>query len=156
MYEVSVQGRFFATHQILLPDLTPEPLHGHDWVVRAVWRGPALDARGVLVDFVAVERAMSLLTGELEQKNLNLHGFFEDVAPSAENVARILFDQLDCVSCASDAYLWSVRVTEAPGCEAAFIRQGTVSASEHADHAGSRGASGRSGMLTRYGAGATI
>ncbi len=121
MYTVRVTRVFSAAHALVLRG-EREALHGHDWRVTASFEGESLDADGLLVDFHAVEGALSAVTARLSNANLNDQTPFVDgVNPSAENVARVIWEEL-ARRCASilpgGAVLGSVRVTEAPGCEA--------------------------------------
>lgn len=120
MYEIRVQARFSAAHQVRLHDGQLEPLHGHDWKVEAVFRGPQLDRIGVLVDFVAAETALREVVSGLHHSNLNEAPLLSGLNPTAEHVARQVFHQLT-ILLGPDTPLFAVRVREAPGCTAAYI-----------------------------------
>ena len=122
MYEVSIEGFFCASHRVTSPDHKLEPAHEHDWQVRAVWRGRRLDERGLLVDFVRAEQALKALTTELDGADLNRHPLLAGRPPSAEVLARVLFERLDSVRGSADGLLKSVSVGEAPGCVAVYSR----------------------------------
>lgn len=118
MYEISVEGDFSATHQLTLVDGSLEPLHGHDWHVWVRLETAQLDASGMVADFVAVERALRHVLDELHHADLNRHAWFAGVNPTAEHVARVLFEHLS--SAVWRDKLRGVRVREAPGCTAAY------------------------------------
>lgn len=120
MYEVRVQAGFSALHQIRLNDGTFEPLHGHDWLAEAVFRGPDLDRTGVLVDFVAAEAALREVVGGLHHVNLNEAPMLAGLDPTAEHVARRIFEELQA-SLGPTYPLYAVYVREAPGCMAGFV-----------------------------------
>jgi len=120
MYEVRVQAAFSAAHQIQLHDGQLEPLHGHDWEVEAVFRGPALDRIGVLVDFVAAEAALREVVAGLHHTCLNRAALLSGLNPTAEHVAQRVFDQL-AIRLGPNAPLYAVYVREAPGCTAAYV-----------------------------------
>jgi len=61
MFEVRVEARFSASHQVRLYDGELEALHGHDWEVQARFQGEQLDEIGVLIDFVRVQEVMDAL-----------------------------------------------------------------------------------------------
>ncbi len=122
MYEITVAGSFCAVHRIRLPDGTVEPLHGHDWRVTARLQSADLDADGLVADFVEVEKRLGDTTAELHHGNLNEHDWLSGVNPTAEHVARVIFERL------SADPVWghlvqSVHVEEAPGCSAGFLRR---------------------------------
>ena len=121
MYEVRVQSRFSAAHQVRMYDGELEPIHGHDWLVEAVYRSRELDSISVLIDFVAVEAALEATTREIHQTRLNDAPLLEGDNPTAERVARRIFDRLRTIL--PSAPLAGVYVHEAPGCIAGYLAE---------------------------------
>ena len=121
MYEEVVEASFSAALQLRLPDGQLEPLHGHDWKAEARFEGPELDERGLLVDFNDAQGALREITQTLHHRHLNAVSVFTQVNPSAENVARLIFDRLQATGL-FDETLVSVRVREAPGCVGGYSR----------------------------------
>lgn len=124
MYEISVQTEFAAAHALVIAG-EREPIHGHNWHVTVTIAGPALDADGLLCDFHAVERALGAIVARMNNANLDDVPPFAGGAlnPSAENVARVIADELKrglAGTLAGGARVASVRVTEAPGCAATY------------------------------------
>ena len=119
MYEVRVEARFCAAHQLRLASGGLEPLHGHDWVVQAVFRGAMLDQSGMLVDFVLVREKFSSIIAVLHHRILNEIPLIDGLGPSAEVIARYLFEQLDRAM-GRPSQLAAVYVQEAPGCMAGY------------------------------------
>jgi 6-pyruvoyltetrahydropterin/6-carboxytetrahydropterin synthase len=117
MYTVIVESNFSAIHGVTLPDGTVEPPHGHDWRVRAHFAAEELNEFGMVVDFEEAKRALSHVSARLEQTNLNENWEISGPCPTAEVVARHLFEQIRRQGLAS---LKKVEVTEAPGCSAAY------------------------------------
>jgi 6-pyruvoyltetrahydropterin/6-carboxytetrahydropterin synthase len=122
MYECRVQSGFSAAHQLRLIDGSLEPLHRHDWKVVAVFRGPVLDTVGLLIDFVAAERALNEVTTVLNDGNLNGCPMLRGANPSAEHVAGAIFAELRA-KLGADAPLVAVYVEEAPGCIAGYLEE---------------------------------
>lgn len=118
-YEVRVQGRFSAVHQLRLADGRLEPIHGHDWRVEVVFRGPRLKPTGVLIDFEEVAARLKDALADLEHGNLNTLPALAGQNPTAERVARLIFyrigQHLD-----PDRPPAAVYVEEAPGCVAGY------------------------------------
>lgn len=117
MYTVIVEDSFSATHRLALADGSVEPLHGHDWHVRAHFASATLDRFGMVVDF---EHALAALRSALEPllyAELNQHEGFRGVNPTAEVVARYIFDR---VREAGFPTLRKMEITEAPGCVAVY------------------------------------
>ena len=116
-YEVEVSAEFSATHAARLASGPLEEPHAHPWRVTAVYRAEALDKSGFVVDFLAVQGALASLAGELAGADLN-----QIVPPigqgaSAERVAEYLARRL---AAALGREAFCVRVSEAPGCRAAY------------------------------------
>lgn len=121
MFEIEVNGWFAAAHQLRLLDGRMEPLHGHNWQVRATFRGPQLDAMGVLLDFTRVQPALNEILASLHDQFLNELPAFATCNPSAENVARHIAREL--AQRIADATLYCVAVEESPGCTARYYPQ---------------------------------
>ncbi len=117
MFTVTVTATFSATHRVKMPDGSLEPLHGHDWVIRAGFSREALDDRGMVVDFCQAESALRTVVAPWQHGNLNDFPEFVEVAPTAEIVAQRVFRALGAMGFPE---LCRVEVVEAPGCVAVF------------------------------------
>ena len=121
MFELRVERTVRATHAVRLPDGAIEPLHEHDWRITVILRGPELGKDGFLVDFCFVQQEMDRILDPLVGANLNEHPFLVGMPPSAEALARSVFEALDRLDwCGPE--LAGVAVMEAPGCSATFSR----------------------------------
>jgi len=94
VYQVTVEAVFPASHQLRLYDGSLEPLHVHQWRVQASLAGATLDAMGVLIDFVRVERVLDDVLAGFRDRHLNDLPCFQGGNPSTENLARCLFESL--------------------------------------------------------------
>ncbi|MHC5109481.1 MAG: 6-pyruvoyl trahydropterin synthase family protein [Planctomycetota bacterium] len=117
MYTVSVTTSFCATHRVGLEDGTLERLHGHDWRICACFARAQLNEMGMVVDFVAAKAALDAIAARWHHRDLNDHVDFADQTPTAEIVARAVFDSLWDAGFDS---VTRVEVTEAPGCVATY------------------------------------
>ena len=88
MFEISDEIAFPAAHQLRFTTGEGEFLHGHTWKVRAFVRSETLDPRGMVVDFADLHAALVKITAGLSHRFLNEVPPFDDVNPSAENLAR--------------------------------------------------------------------
>jgi 6-pyruvoyltetrahydropterin/6-carboxytetrahydropterin synthase len=122
-YEIRVKDRYSAVHRLKLPDGSLEPLHGHDWRVEAVFRGQKLDGLEMLIDFEIASAVLRDVLADLRRANLNMLPAFADHNPTAEVVARLIYNRLrDRLG--STAPLAAVYVEEAPGCIAGYVQAG--------------------------------
>ena len=88
-WTIRVKRKFNAAHFLTDYHGSPEPLHGHTWGVEVYIDAHELDKGGMGVDFVEID---DLLKKILPDYKL-LNDVF-DFSPSAENVAKWIYDQL--------------------------------------------------------------
>ena len=93
MYEVSVDETFAAAHNLRNYKGKCEDLHGHNYKVRVTLAGPELDATGLLYDFVHLKQVVQGVIRSLDHKYLNELKPFDVLNPSAENIARHIYEQ---------------------------------------------------------------
>ncbi len=94
MFEVAVEQTFAAAHFLRNYKGKCENLHGHNYKVKVTFRGEQLDGAGMLVDFGEIKRRMRDVTERLDHRNLNDLTPFDTVNPSAENIAKYVFDEV--------------------------------------------------------------
>ncbi len=95
MYSVRVEADFAAAHFLVNYHGKCENLHGHNYKVFLHVKGEELDEGGMLCDFGILKKALRQVCKELDHTNLNDHPFFADGRPSAEKIARYIFDQVE-------------------------------------------------------------
>lgn len=112
MFEVSVEETFAAAHQLREYKGKCENLHGHNYRVRITVAAEELDRAGLVVDFVEMKRHMRALLERLDHKFLNDVPPFDVVNPSAENIAKYLYDEMPPALKSGRARISSVRIWE--------------------------------------------
>ena len=117
MFTIIVECGFSAIHQLRLPGGTLEPRHGHDWIVRAHFSRATLSDAGMVIDFADAQAALRSVIEPLQYADLNSFEPLSGLNPTAEVVAKFIFDRLTRPGFDS---LRRVEVTEAPGCIAAY------------------------------------
>ena len=95
MFEVSVERSFAAGHALRGYKGKCENVHGHNYKVRVTLTGAGLDSIGLLVDFVEVKRLMQQIIDRLDHQFMNDIPPFDKLNPSAENLARYFYQELD-------------------------------------------------------------
>jgi len=93
MYEVFVDETFAAAHNLRNYKGKCENLHGHNYKVRVTLSGPELDAAGLLYDFVHLKQVIQNVIRSLDHRYLNEMKPFDVLNPSAENVAKHIYDE---------------------------------------------------------------
>lgn len=94
MYQVSVDYSFAAGHALRGYKGKCENVHGHNYKVRVTIGGEKLDATGLLVDFVDLRGQLRKLVDRLDHQFLNDLPPFDQLNPSAENIARYFSEEL--------------------------------------------------------------
>ncbi len=95
MFEVSVEQTFAAGHALRNYKGKCENVHGHNYRVRVTIAGEQLDAAGLLVDFGDVKRLMGGAIEYLDHRFINDLPPFDEINPSAENIAKYFYDRLN-------------------------------------------------------------
>jgi|SRR5579863_6610642 len=94
MYEISVDYTFAAGHALRNYKGKCENVHGHNYKVRVTIEGAELDSTGLLIDFIDLRDSIKRLVDRLDHQFLNDLPPFDQVNPSAENIARYFSDRL--------------------------------------------------------------
>jgi 6-pyruvoyltetrahydropterin/6-carboxytetrahydropterin synthase len=104
---------------LALPDGSKEPLHAHDWLVRAAARAAKLDSMGLVMDFHKLETLVDAAVQPLAGRKLEQLDEFSEINASAEYVAKYIFEQIE-QKLESRVHLDSIEVMESPGCWARY------------------------------------
>ena len=94
MFEISVDETFAAGHYLRGYKGKCENQHGHNYRVRVTMQGGALDSTGLLCDFVHLKQVMQSVIRLLDHRNLNDFAPFDEVNPSAENIAKYIYEEM--------------------------------------------------------------
>ncbi len=119
MFTVSIETHFWASHQLVLPDGSKEPVHHHDWLVTADVSSQKLNNMAVVINFHKLKAMVDDILTRLDNKALNEIGYFQQNNPSAENVARYIYEKLR-TELPESAKLERIKVVEEPGYSAKF------------------------------------
>ena len=119
MFTISVETHFWASHQLVLPDGSKEPLHHHNWLVTADVASDKLNDMAVVMDFHELKQMVDNIASEFDNNALNDTACFQQNIPSAENVAKYIYDKLS-TELPEEVKLRNVKVVEQAGCSAKF------------------------------------
>ncbi len=115
MYEISVCAAFEAAHFIRGYDGKCARLHGHNWTVEALVRGKELDRLGMLIDFKILKSELNKVLDDFDHQFLNELETFAQENPTAENLARKIFERLATSKIfGGSTKLHAVKVHESP------------------------------------------
>jgi 6-pyruvoyltetrahydropterin/6-carboxytetrahydropterin synthase len=108
MYTIRVSASFSAAHHLRDYGGKCENPHGHNWRVTACLGGEELDSTGMLFDFGDLKTLLREAIAELDHRDLNTHPYFANVNPTAENIARWIYERL---AGALPPQVWLIEVT---------------------------------------------
>lgn len=92
MYELTVEQEFEAAHKLPAAGGACEELHGHTYKAAITVEADALDETGVALDFRTLKSILSDVIRPLDHSFLNEVPPFDRLPPSAENIARYVFE----------------------------------------------------------------
>jgi 6-pyruvoyltetrahydropterin/6-carboxytetrahydropterin synthase len=120
MFEVSVEQTFAAGHALRNYRGKCENVHGHNYRVLVTIRGAQLDSIGLLVDFVEVKKLMSRVVDRLDHQFINDLAPFDEINPSAENMAKYFYDEISAGLGESPVSVGEVRIWETDTASATY------------------------------------
>ena len=94
MFEVSIEHTFAAGHALRNYKGKCENVHGHNYRCQVTMEGDDLDHVGLLIDFVELKKAVGSVIDRMDHQWLNDFPPFDVLNPSAENMAKYVYDQV--------------------------------------------------------------
>ena len=94
MFEVTIEETFAAGHALRNYRGKCENVHGHNYRCQVTLEGAELDHIGLLVDFVELKRVVHGVLDRMDHQWLNEFPPFDVLNPSAENMARYIYEQV--------------------------------------------------------------
>ncbi len=110
MFEATIEETFAAGHALRNYHGKCENPHGHNYRCELGVAGERLDAAGLLIDFVELKRILHAVIDRLDHQWLNDIPPFDSLNPSAENIAKHIYDAV------------SGELADKPGARIAFVR----------------------------------
>lgn len=94
MYELMVKLHFSAAHRVEDYPGNCERLHGHNWTVEIYVENDKLDNLGMVVDFRTIKKKTKSVISLIDHQYLNDIEPFNKINPTAENIAKWIYDQI--------------------------------------------------------------
>ena len=94
MYEIKVKANFSSAHNLRNYRGKCEHLHGHNWIVEAVFWYKKLDKDGMAIDFKDAKRVLKDILEEFDHSYLNDLKDFREANPTSENIAKLLYEKV--------------------------------------------------------------
>ncbi len=95
MYLLNVTDSFSAAHRLCGYDGACAKLHGHNWKVRVGIVCEELDEIGMALDYGIIKRILGEVLEQFDHAYLNDLPLLEGQNPTSENLARIIYTQME-------------------------------------------------------------
>jgi len=114
MYEISVEQHFDAAHFLRGYQGKCEALHGHRFRVVVKIKIPVINDIGIAYDFVELKQHLRDILAKFDHTCLNDVPPFDKINPSSENIASIIYNELQPKLAGAPVSLSIVEVWESP------------------------------------------
>jgi len=121
-FSVRVEARFEAAHYLREYRGISEPLHGHSYKVEAelASHSGGIDSDSIAVDFISARQKLESLAKRLDYGCINDVPPFDNINPSAENIAQWFHRELTTAVAGENAVVRAVTVWEGPANSVTF------------------------------------
>ncbi len=121
MYELMIESKFAAAHQLRGYKGACEKLHGHNWRVTVAVTAERLNDIGIAIDFHDLKKSLREVLDQLEHTFLNDIFPFTQINPSSENIAKWIYDSMTKKINGDDLEVASVTVWESDAASASYF-----------------------------------
>ena len=122
MYEVTIIKFFSAAHLLSEIGGKCEELHGHNFKVEITVAAEKLNSSGLLIDFRFLKKVLSEILEDIDHKHLNILNSFAGINPSAENIAKFIFEEMDLKLKTAAVNITRVKIWESENAAVTYFR----------------------------------
>ena len=90
-YQLKIVTDFASAHTLRDYPGACSRMHGHNWKVEVEVIANALDNVGMGIDFKEIKKCTKQVTAELDHRYINEIKPFDEINPTAENIAAYIF-----------------------------------------------------------------
>ncbi|MCU0607090.1 MAG: 6-carboxytetrahydropterin synthase QueD [Candidatus Edwardsbacteria bacterium] len=112
MYYATVVRSFSAAHHLRDYQGKCERLHGHNYKVELQVKSPIVDRSGMVTDFTVLRQALDRLLQRFDHQDLNEIKPFDTLNPTAENIAKLIYEEMALKFSSRKVKIGSVTVWE--------------------------------------------
>lgn len=95
MFELTIKTGFESAHKIGHGYQGKcSKIHGHNWKVELTIAVEKLNQYGMAMDFADIKKIAHTVIDQLDHQNLNQQKYFKKNNPTAEHIAKYIFDNL--------------------------------------------------------------
>jgi len=112
MFTLCVKGSFSAAHKLEDYHGRCEDLHGHNFIVEALFNGERVGTGGMVIDFQILKNHLREVLEKLDHRYINEIPFFSQRASSSEYIAMYVYNELKKTIAHGPVSLKEVRIWE--------------------------------------------
>ena len=95
MYRLSAELKISAAHQLRNYEGPCARVHGHNWKVRVEVSAFELNNVGIAIDFLDLKKISWQVIGKYDHNNFNEIAPFDQLNPTAENIAKYFYHEIE-------------------------------------------------------------
>ena len=123
MFELNVEDEFASAHYLRGYKGKCERVHGHNYRVMITVKAKVLNKIGLAVDFTELKVELKKVMEILDHNLLDELPYFKKINPSAENIAKYIYDSLSKPLKAKNVRLYKVTVWETARASASYTNE---------------------------------
>ncbi len=112
MFTLCIKDSFSAAHKLEDYHGRCEELHGHNFIVEALFDGEKLSTSGMVIDFKILKNYLQDVLNSLDHTYINDIPFFKQRASSSEYIAMYIYGELKKMTDNGPVRLAEVKVWE--------------------------------------------
>ncbi len=114
MYQISVEQHFDAAHFLRGYQGKCEALHGHRFRAVVKVRASRVNDIGIAYDFTELKRHLGDIISRFDHTCLNDVPPFDQTNPSSENIASVIYNELQVKLAGTPVSISSIEIWESP------------------------------------------
>ena len=114
MFVLKIVTDFASAHSLRDYPGDCSRLHGHNWQVEVMVPSQVLDESGIAIDFREIKKQTKAVVKRLDHQYLNEIKPFDVLNPTAENIAKYLFDEIAILTNDENVKVKEVLIWETP------------------------------------------
>ena len=94
MYLLTVEKIISTAHQLRNYEGPCARTHGHNWKIQIEVQSKTVNKTGIAIDFSELDKLLWNVIGPFDHQLLNSVTPFNEINPTAENIAKYIFEQI--------------------------------------------------------------
>ncbi|HIM58563.1 MAG TPA: 6-carboxytetrahydropterin synthase QueD [Gammaproteobacteria bacterium] len=120
MFVLKIVTDFASAHSLRNYPGNCARLHGHNWQVEVSVESEVLNEMGIAIDFREIKNQTKKVVKRLDHQYLNEIPPFDELNPTAENIAKYFYEEVGQLINNSDVRVCEVIIWETPRASVAY------------------------------------